>query len=450
MKNRAVRIALFLLAVLAFAGAGYELVLVENRAVAARAAADLFQQKAQRLAVVVRELRAAQYAYVAPGQGPAFWTTRSETLLSAIRADLPNLCGGIGSAGAARDASEAGTKAAAASCAAAQTDLAHLERVDTSVRAYVRGDQRSAAADLVFTDLQEANQALGARLDEIRGSQAAADAPAESALRTRQLATVGGAAVFAVLILLLLTPAGANGAAVGSDSSEGRPSRDRHTSIAPSPPIQALDQSATGSRDGRSITAGGSPGSADAARQPAHTVPDAPVRRPAPANAVGAADLSAAAALCTDFGQLHESCGLPTLLERVAKLLDATGLVVWVDDAACGELRPAVSHGYPPQALARMRGISKADDHATASAYRERVLRVVPGDAAGSGAIAVPLLAPGRCVGVMAAEFRNGRESDRSTQALATIVGAQLATLVTPQPAVTESDGPEMRLIENH
>ena len=436
MKSRAVRIALLLLAVLAFAGAGYELVLAEDEATAAREAAEAFQQRALRLTVAIRELRAAEYAYVAQGQGAEFWTARGALLLSAIAADLPNLCAAI--------VPDNPSKPASANCAEAQNELAVVQRIDASVRTHLREGQALPAAEIVFGQLREANQALAAHIDEVRIGQAAADAEAAAALQTRQLATVGGAALFAVLVLLLLTPGGASRAAPRSESSESETGTEsplislhEHSILPLSPESRTRD-------DG--VPAGVVSTRTDVTVEPRNTEPNPPGPRPAPVALSAAADLSQAARLCTDFAQLKEPADLPGLLGRVAQLLHAAGLVVWVEDPASGDLRPALSHGYPPHALARMRSISRDDDNATAIAFRERVLRVVGGDGVGNGAIAVPLLAPGSCVGVMAAEIRGGRERDSSTQALATIVAAQLATMVHPQAAPSERDDSDFRL----
>src|SRR5512144_602252 len=91
MKHRAVRIALFLLVVLAFAGAAYELAQIEGRAAAARDAARAFDDKAREVEAAIRELRAAQFAYVAAGQGPAFWPARGTSLVTAIATQIHTL-----------------------------------------------------------------------------------------------------------------------------------------------------------------------------------------------------------------------------------------------------------------------------------------------------------------------------------------------------------------------
>ena len=91
MKNRAVRIALFLLVALAFAGAAYEIVLLDRQATALADAGRAFENKARQVENRLLELRAAQYAYVAAGQGAAFWTGRAATLLTALATDLQQL-----------------------------------------------------------------------------------------------------------------------------------------------------------------------------------------------------------------------------------------------------------------------------------------------------------------------------------------------------------------------
>ena len=51
-----------------------------------------------------------------------------------------------------------------------------------------------------------------------------------------------------------------------------------------------------------------------------------------------------------------------------------------------------------------------------------------------SGAVVVPLMAPGGCVGVLALELRHGGEQSESVRAMATIMAAQLANLVGSTP----------------
>jgi hypothetical protein len=63
-------------------------------------------------------------------------------------------------------------------------------------------------------------------------------------------------------------------------------------------------------------------------------------------------------------------------------------------------------------------------------------MRIVNGDHHTNGAVVAPLMTPEGCIGVLSAEMRGGLEKDESSQALAAIFAAQLATLVaTPAAA---------------
>jgi hypothetical protein len=64
----------------------------------------------------------------------------------------------------------------------------------------------------------------------------------------------------------------------------------------------------------------------------------------------------------------------------------------------------------------------------------------VKADAISNGAIAVPLVAAAGCVGVMAAEVKNGGEQQEQLLAAASIVAAQLATLAGPPSARARSE----------
>jgi hypothetical protein len=62
-------------------------------------------------------------------------------------------------------------------------------------------------------------------------------------------------------------------------------------------------------------------------------------------------------------------------------------------------------------------------------------MRTVHGEGSANGAlVAAPVTADG-CIGVLSAEMKGGSERDESSQALASIFAAQLATLVSPAAA---------------
>jgi hypothetical protein len=47
------------------------------------------------------------------------------------------------------------------------------------------------------------------------------------------------------------------------------------------------------------------------------------------------------------------------------------------------------------------------------------------------------MYAPDTCIGVLAAEVRNGRESDPATRSVTAMIAAQLATVVAAWPAAS-------------
>jgi signal transduction protein with GAF and PtsI domain len=82
--------------------------------------------------------------------------------------------------------------------------------------------------------------------------------------------------------------------------------------------------------------------------------------------------------------------------------------------------------------MARMGSIPRDATNAAAAAFRDGELRTVNGEGLTNGALVAPLMTAGGCIGVLSAEMKGGSEKDESSQALASIFAAQLATLVSP------------------
>jgi transcriptional regulator with XRE-family HTH domain len=150
---------------------------------------------------------------------------------------------------------------------------------------------------------------------------------------------------------------------------------------------------------------------------------------PSPTSSTGP-DLLAAAHLCTELGRVYETREAAPLLERAASLLDAVGLIVWAWDPQGTELLPALAHGYSDRVIAQLPKVRRDADNATAAAFRSTQTCIVNGSDVASGAVAVPLMTSGGCVGVFAVELQHGGEQRESVRALATIFAAQLATLI--------------------
>jgi transcriptional regulator with XRE-family HTH domain len=171
------------------------------------------------------------------------------------------------------------------------------------------------------------------------------------------------------------------------------------------------------------------PAPAEAARVvPSFTVEDRPAARyPPVAPPASDPDLLAAAQLCTELGRVDDAGEVAPLLQEAARILDAVGLIVWVWDLPTAELRPALAHGYSDGVLAQLPTLKRDADNATAAAFRSAQLCTVDGGDRSSSALAVPLMTPMGCMGVLAIELRHNREPVGSVCALATIFAAQLA-----------------------
>jgi hypothetical protein len=117
------------------------------------------------------------------------------------------------------------------------------------------------------------------------------------------------------------------------------------------------------------------------------------------------------------------------LLADAARLLDSEGLVLWAWRPDEGTLRACAGHGYADATLARWPGVSEDDPNAIAEAFRSGSIATVAGSDEATGALAVPLTSPAGTLGVLALEFREGREQHAAIRASAAIVAAQLARL---------------------
>jgi hypothetical protein len=146
-------------------------------------------------------------------------------------------------------------------------------------------------------------------------------------------------------------------------------------------------------------------------------------------------DLGAAADVCVAISRVTTSNELPGVLARAAKVIDASGLTIWLSEGE--ELFAVAAHGYEAGVIARLGSIRKNADNATAAAWRRGEVAIVPGNMISDGAVVAPLFGPDGCVGVLAAEIRHGREGDSDTRAVTAMIAAQLATIVAGWPPAT-------------
>jgi hypothetical protein len=151
-------------------------------------------------------------------------------------------------------------------------------------------------------------------------------------------------------------------------------------------------------------------------------------------------DFAAVAHLCTRLARALDVCDVTPVLDEAAQVLRAVGLILWVGDRYGNELSPVFTHGYSLEMTTQLGRVSRDSDNAIARAFRSAEARVVDGRDVATGAVVVPLLTPTGCAGVLALELCHGGERLECVRAAATILAAQLATLVT-SPALAEAVG---------
>ena len=321
---------------------------------------------------LLADLTTAQAAYVAPGQADAPWVERVSALSNTLGTEFSTLRSDV-------RAPESAEKLQSISDA-----LSNLSAADATARDHLAQEQDLLAADVIFAEsLNAVNAARSSTGSIVTAENVVADA-AEASLQQRAALVAVGAAATWLVGLLLLVP------------RTGRPAETTGTGLSEITRVPAPE-----------------PAEAAAARPPV--------------------DLAATADLCTALSRVVSSAALPDMLARAAALVDASGIIVWMGSA--NELYAVMSHGYDPRSIRRLGAIVRDADNATAEAWRTGELRTVAGDMVSNGAIVAPMFGPESCVGVVAAELRNGREQDPATQAVTVMIAAQLALVVGAWPA---------------
>jgi transcriptional regulator with XRE-family HTH domain len=149
----------------------------------------------------------------------------------------------------------------------------------------------------------------------------------------------------------------------------------------------------------------------------------------------GLADI---AALCTRVARASTLKQLEPRLADAVRMVSAVGAVLWTWEQHKAALRARVSYGYAEDVLARFPVVGRDADNAIGVAFRSGKIAVVDGADGETGALAVPLLGPDGCVGVLALEVRHGDERNDLLHAVASIIAAQFVPLCVP-PALAEA-----------
>jgi hypothetical protein len=420
MTNRPVRVALLLLFLAAMGTTAYLFWIAEREARSTEAAARTFDDHARTAEAQVLDLRSAEQAYVAVGQGQDFWFSRAAAALDALRASITDL------------RATASAPASVSSFDDVLTILQDFAQMDARARVYAKGHQPSVASDLIFSNGVDLTRKAGESIEQARLAERAVRDTQIAALNRREVFSLGAAAAAALLIVLLLTPAGGERESVAAVPVESPaaafPRAVANLGLDPQDteswsPVRAEN----GAEQGQQTVVEPDVQTAAAA---AATLP--PTEAPAAPPSAPRIDLPRVASICADLARVVDTRTLPSLLERAAEALDAAGIVLWVADPDGRQLAPTMAHGSAPAMVVRLGTIERDAENATAAAFRTSLMQTVDADAVSNGAIAAPLVGAGGCVGVMAAEVRNRGEHDDTLLAAAGIIAAQLATLVAP------------------
>jgi hypothetical protein len=343
-----------------------------------RVAATAVDHRIGAAEVTLSDLRAAQTAYLATGQGPDFWMRRAGELSAQIDSAIADL-----RQGAADEARPHYDEASAA--------LQALMKIDGRAREDIQNDQRFMASDLILTDSTAPAQQLTAAFEAARAAEAAA--ADTSLVRTSRIRlAMNGLA----LLVLIGVASGVRRRKPAQSAASARAETAEMIRNLP-PPVK------TGTT---------------------------PVARPVPAPV---ASLPDAAELCVDLARVIDSRDVPTLLERAARVLEAKGVIIWLADKETGTLRPSLTHGYSDKVLTRLGVLDVDADNVTSLSYRSMRPQTMTAVSFGSaGAIAVPLITAAGCTGVLAVETRDSKPASEMV-AVARIIAAQFATLIAPE-----------------
>jgi hypothetical protein len=418
MTNRILRTALVVLALAAQAAAGFFLVRAERQKAATRDAFGNLVRDTGRAHALIGELGSAEAALVSAGQDPAEWAPK-------LAASVRNVSDTLGKIDRAALSPESAQDLAAVSEA-----VAAFSKLSDHVRELVATEQPLTASSVVFGDATQHLSTASAALASAATSQGEAVEREVARESLNEAFALGGALAWTLIVLLILLPRITVEAAPAA--SEDAVTTNFGLSLAGPPPAGS---GASGNGVDLDLAWRNQQAAAASPPEPPHVSErqiEDDVRRESALrlNMDAQVDLAEAARLCTDLARVKESGELAGLLARAADLLDASGIVLWIVGPDGAALRPAASHGYSDHALARMRTLSGRSENAVSVAFRTGRLEVVRGGADKPGAIVAPIVTPGGCVGAVAAEIRHGAEASPSVQAVATIVAAQLASLV--------------------
>src|SRR5436853_1798342 len=344
-----------------------------RRAAAIEAEAREVASRIDRMIATAGEIASAQQAYVAPGQPDQPWLERASMLLQQFGEDATAIRPLLRSSDAPAALDDV------------NKSFREIVVVDSKARQDLEESQSLLAADLIFSEGHDTIGMLTTTLRSLATSERQRAERMRSSAEHQQWAAVALVSAAWVLGLIAFAPV-------------------RVAAANPEPANPGL-------------------------------------RNPEPSNAEPAThvppavDFAAAADVCAVLARATDTASLRAALARAADILDAPGIIMWM--GAGEELFPVLSWGYDDRLVATLGPIPRNAANATAEAWRTAQLRTVAGDVMSNGAVAAPVTGVFGCVGVLAAELRHGREEDPATRAVAAILAAQLAGIVSAWPAAS-------------
>jgi len=192
MNSRLIRVFLVVVAIAIGVTAGYFLKTTESNMAGSREASNTLRDQRDGLLATLADVRAAQVAYVARGQGEAFWMSRVAKLLPALEQQMTDFKSSLSSPTAQTDLEPAADA------------IEHFHKLDARAQDYVKSSDPLLASDLIFSDGLGAIATAMAQVQmSFRDELQARDANA-AGLRIRELVILGGGAGGVLLILLML------------------------------------------------------------------------------------------------------------------------------------------------------------------------------------------------------------------------------------------------------
>jgi hypothetical protein len=378
MQRHTNRLVVAAVLIAAGVAGGFFVLTAHRRTAALDAAGADISSRIQRMIVTAGDIASAQQASVAPGQPEQPWLERAAMLLQQYGEETAALRPLLQSTDAA------------AALDQADKNFRSLVVIDGKARQYLQEEQSLLAADLIFSEGHDTTGALVMALRRLGVSEQATATARIALVERQQWVTITLVGVLWLVGLVALVPL--PGSAVRDSGVAGL----------------------------------------------GFSSPEARIPNPEPAAAAASPasiDLAAAADVCGALARTADTASLRDVLAHAAAVLDASGIIVWM--GAGEELFPALSYGYDERVIGRLGPIPRGASNATAEAWRTAQLRTVAADPISHGAVAAPVSGIGGCIGVFAAEVRHGREDDPGTKAVAAMIAAQLASIVSAWPAAS-------------